>query len=88
MRSGLGGWGGGSYLEAIKLNKENNTSPLVTLGNCFTGINRVFCGIFFFLLPIFRIEYLACYFSPQSAFFIIIVSKENPERTPLHYFAA
>lgn len=45
---GGGGSGGGLYLEAIKLNKENNTSPLVTLVNYFPGISRVFCGIFYF----------------------------------------
>lgn len=63
------------YLEAIKLNKENNTSLDVTLVNYFLRISSVFCGIFFsgFLcFPIFWMEYLA-HHSSLSAFFIIIV---------------
>lgn len=39
------------YLEAIKLNKENNTSLMATLVNYFTGISGMFCGIFPFFFP-------------------------------------
>lgn len=40
------------YLEAIKLNKENNTSLMATLVNYFPGISGMFCGIFFpFFFP-------------------------------------
>lgn len=38
------------YLEAIKLNKENNTSLDVTLVNYFLRISSVFCGIFYFFV--------------------------------------
>lgn len=39
------------YLEAIKLNKENNTSLMATLVNYFPGISAMFCGIFSYFFP-------------------------------------
>lgn len=39
---------GSLYLEAIKLNKENNTSLMVTLVNYFLRISSVFLWDFFF----------------------------------------
>ena len=67
---------GALYLQAIKLNKENNTSLVATLVNYFLRISSVFLwGFFsqgFVFFPIFWMEYLA-YYSALSAFFIIIV---------------
>lgn len=67
---------GALYLEAIKLNKENNSSLVVTLVNYFRRISSVFLWDFFFqgfcILPIFWMGYLA-YYSRLSAFFIIIL---------------
>lgn len=75
---------GALNLEAIKLNKENNTSD-VTLVNYFLRISSMFC-----VFPIFWMEYLA-YHSSLNAFFIIIVYQENgelPDLMTLHPFAA
>lgn len=67
---------GALYLEAIKLNKENNTSLVVTLVNYFPRISSGFLWDFFLswfcIFPISWMEYLA-YYSSLSAFFIIIV---------------
>lgn len=41
---------GALYLEAIKLNKENNTSLVVTLVNYFLRISSVFLWDFFWVL--------------------------------------
>jgi len=41
---------GALHLEAIKLNKENNTSLVVTLVNYFLRISGVFLWGFFFFL--------------------------------------
>lgn len=62
------------YLQAIKLNKENNTSLMATLVNYFPGISGMFCGIFsFFSQGLLHPPYFLNRISglSLSAFFII-----------------